>query len=86
VQDGTRLIAVVLGGPNPNLRDGNVSDLLQVGFSVLTRRSRGEMTTVAANFSEPDDLPDAVLERLANRGPAADGLVLASPTRATVAR
>ena len=86
VQDGTRLIAVVLGGPNPSLRDGNVSDLLQVGFSVLTRRSRGEMTTVAANFSEPDDLPDAVLDRLANRGPAADGLVLASPTRAPVSR
>lgn len=86
VQDGTRLIAVVLGGPNPGLRDGNVSDLLQVGFSVLTRRSRGELTTVAANFAEPDDLPDAVLERLATRGPAAGGLVLANPTSGTVAR
>jgi D-alanyl-D-alanine carboxypeptidase (penicillin-binding protein 5/6) len=86
VQDGTRLVAVVLGGPNPGLRDGNVSDLLQVGFSVLTRRSRGELTTVAANFAEPDDLPDAVLERLATRGPAADGLVLANPTSGTIAR
>ena len=86
VNDGTRLIAVVLGGPNPNVRDGNVSDLLQTGFSVLTRRSKGEMTTVAANFSEPDDLSDAVLERLASQGPAADGLVMASPTTPTIAR
>jgi len=84
VSDGTRLIAVVLGGPNRMLRDGNVTDLLQTGFSVLTRRARGELTTVAANFAEPDDLPDAVLDRLATRGPAADGLVLAGA--ATLAR
>lgn len=75
--DGVRLIAVVLGGPNRMQRDGNVTDLLQTGFQVLTRRSRGEMTTVAANFAEPDDLSDAMLERLAGQGPAADGLVMA---------
>jgi len=77
VHDGTRLIAVVLGGPNPRLRDGNVTDLLQTGFSVLTRRSRGDLTTVAVNFSEPDDLSDAVMDRLSTQGVAADGLVLA---------
>jgi D-alanyl-D-alanine carboxypeptidase len=84
VHDGVRLIAVVLGGPNGVKRDGNVADLLETGFSVLTRRSRGEDTTVAANFSEPDDLPDAVLERLATIGPADDGLVL--PSSSTLAR
>ncbi len=78
--DGTRLIAVVLGGPNRMMRDGNVTDLLDTGFSVLTRRSRGEHTTVAQNFAEPDDLSDAVMDRLASEAPAADGLVLATPT------
>ncbi len=77
--DGVRLIAVVLGGPNRMMRDGNVSDLLDTGFSVLTRRSRGEQTTVAQNFAEPDDLSDAVMDRLASEAPSADGLVLASP-------
>lgn len=86
VHDGVRLVAVVLGGPNRMMRDGNVTDLLQTGFQVLTRRSRGELTTVAANFAEPDDLSDAVLERLATQGPAADGLVLNSGTPALIAR
>jgi D-alanyl-D-alanine carboxypeptidase (penicillin-binding protein 5/6) len=78
VHDGVRLIAVVLGGPNGVKRDGNVADLLETGFSVLTRRSRGENTTVAANFAEPDDLPDSVLERLADLGLASNGVVLTS--------
>ncbi len=78
--DGIRLIAVVLGGPNRMMRDGNVSDLLDTGFDVLTRRSRGEYTTVAANFAEPDDLSDSVMDRLASEATAADGLVLAAPT------
>lgn len=77
--DGTRLIAVVLGGPNRMKRDGNVTDLLDAGFDVLTRRSRGERTTVAENFAEPDDLSDAVMDRLASEAPSADGLVLALP-------
>ncbi len=81
--DGTRLIAVVLGGPNRMMRDGNVTDLLDTGFSVLTRRSRGEHTTVAQNFAEPDDLSDAVMDRLASEAPAADGLVLATPPAPT---
>ncbi|GGE10146.1 hypothetical protein GCM10011529_15630 [Polymorphobacter glacialis] len=76
VHDGVRLIAVVLGGPNRMMRDGNVAELLETGFSVLTRRSRGEYTTVAANFAEPDDLSDSVMDRLASEGPSADGLVM----------
>jgi D-alanyl-D-alanine carboxypeptidase len=78
VHDGVRLIAVVLGGPNRLMRDNNVAELLDTGFMVLTRRSRGETTTVAANFSEPDDLSDSVMDRLASE-PAADGLVMAPP-------
>lgn len=84
--DGTRLIAVVLGGPNRMQRDGNVTDLLETGFQVLTRRSRGELTTVAANFAEPDDLSDAILDRLASQGPAADGLVMSSTPMTSTTR
>ena len=72
--DGVRLIAVVLGGPSRMMRDSNVTELLDTGFEVLTRRSRGEITTVAANFAEPDDLSDTVLERLAENVPS-DGLL-----------
>ncbi|MFZ4688318.1 MAG: D-alanyl-D-alanine carboxypeptidase family protein [Polymorphobacter sp.] len=76
--DGKRLIAVVLGGPNRMMRDNNVTELLDTGFDVLTRRSRGENTTVAANFAEPDDLSDAIMDRLASEQPSADGLVMNS--------
>ena len=78
--DGVRLIAVVLGGPNRMMRDGNVTDLLDTGFDVLTRRSRGETTTVAANLREPDDLSDTVLERLTEQG-SGDGVALAGAPR-----
>jgi len=81
--DGVRLIAVVLGGPSRMLRDNNVTDLLDTGFNVLTRRQRGENTTVAANFAEPDDLSDAMMDRIATELPSADGLVFAAPTRNT---
>ena len=76
MRNGKRLIAVVLGGPNRLKRDGNVSELLETGFYVLNARARGQLTTVAANFAEPDDLSDAVMDRLASDEPAADGLVL----------
>ncbi len=77
--DGTRLIAVVLGGPSRMMRDSNVTELLDTGFEVLTRRSRGEVTTVAANLAEPDDLSDTVLERLAESGSSTDVLALSAP-------
>jgi D-alanyl-D-alanine carboxypeptidase len=83
--DGVRLIAVVLGGPNRIGRDDNVTELLDTGFEVLTRRSRGESTTVAANFAEPDDLSDSVMDRLASESPAADGLVAPPPRPGTTA-
>ena len=75
--DGVRLIAVVLGGPSRMARDNNVTDLLDTGFDVLTRRSRGQVTTVAANLSEVDDLSDTVMERLAEQG-SGDTLALAT--------
>jgi D-alanyl-D-alanine carboxypeptidase (penicillin-binding protein 5/6) len=78
VHDGVRLIAVVLGSPNRIKRDENMTELLNTGFTVLTRRSRGEMATVAANFAEPDDLSDAMMERLATLGPASGGFVVPS--------
>ncbi|WP_416907044.1 MAG: D-alanyl-D-alanine carboxypeptidase family protein [Polymorphobacter sp.] len=76
VHDGVRLIAIVLGSPTRIKRDDNMTELLDTGFKVLTRRSRGEMVTVAANFAEPDDLSDAMMDRLATLGPASGGLVL----------
>ena len=63
-QNGTRLIAVVLGGPSRLARDGNVTNLLDTGFYVLGARARGERTTVAANLAEPEDLNDGTMEGL----------------------
>ncbi len=73
VRGGKRLIAVVLGGPSRIGRDGNVQDLLSIGFDVLSARQRGEFVTVASRFAEPDDLPDAMMERLAGDIVALDG-------------
>jgi D-alanyl-D-alanine carboxypeptidase (penicillin-binding protein 5/6) len=67
-QNGTRLIAVVLGGPSRLARDGNVTNLLDTGFYVLSARARGEHTTVAANLAEPEDLNDGTLATLAETG------------------
>ena len=61
------------------MRDNNVTELLDTGFDVLTRRSRGENTTVAANFAEPDDLSDAMMDRMASEATSADGLVMNAP-------
>lgn len=79
--DGVRLIAVVLGGPNRLARDSNVTDLLDTGFAVLTKRSRGQATTVSANLSEVDDLSDHVLERLAEQGSGDDTALAVSRPR-----
>ena len=54
VQDGRRLIAVVMGGSSSSARDANVADLLNTGFDVLRRRDRGETITVAQNLFEPE--------------------------------
>lgn len=63
-QNGTRLIAVVLGGPSRLARDGNVTNLLDTGFYVMNARAHGENTTVAANLAEPEDLNDGTLSGL----------------------
>ena len=54
-RDGRRLVAVVLGGPSGNARDGNVTALIDAGFDVLKRRANGERATVAASLDEPND-------------------------------
>jgi D-alanyl-D-alanine carboxypeptidase len=54
VQDGRRLITVVLGGPSGAARDNNAEDLMLTGFSVLRRRALGEQITVAQNLFEPE--------------------------------
>ena len=66
--DGTRLIAVVLGGPTRVARDGNVTNLLNTGFEVVAKRAHGEFTTVAENLAEPEDLNDGTLQGLAATG------------------
>jgi D-alanyl-D-alanine carboxypeptidase (penicillin-binding protein 5/6) len=55
VRDGRRLITVVLGGSSGAARDENVEELLNAGFNVLNRRTKGEHTTLASLISEPDD-------------------------------
>jgi D-alanyl-D-alanine carboxypeptidase (penicillin-binding protein 5/6) len=52
VRDGRRLIAVVLGGTSGASRDAHTADLLNAGFNVLARRSRGETISLAAMFPE----------------------------------
>ena len=84
--DGVRLVAVVLGGPNRMARDGNVTDLIDTGFDVLTRRSRGENTTVAQNLYEIDDLSDGALERLAEQGSGDDDVLARDSPRASAPR
>jgi len=78
-ENGTRLIAVVLGGPSRLARDGNVTNLLDTGFYVLGARARGEHTTVAENLAEPEDLNDDTMEGLATTAVAdTPSLALAS--------
>ncbi len=83
VRAGKRLVAVVLGGPSRIGRDGNMQDLLSIGFDVLDKRRRGQFLTVASRFAEPDDLPDAVMDTLATDVAAVDGRI-ALPTRTNV--
>jgi D-alanyl-D-alanine carboxypeptidase len=63
-ENGTRLIAVVLGGPSRLARDGNVTNLLDTGFHVMDARAHGQTTTVAADLAEPDDLSDDTMAGL----------------------
>lgn len=53
VQDGRRLIVVMLGGSSGAARDNHVQELLATGFDVLRRRDRGERILVAQSLFEP---------------------------------
>lgn len=90
MHDGTRLIAVVLGGPSRAARDGNVTNLLNTGFDVVARRAHGEMTTVAETLAEPEDLSDGTLQGLAETSvgdtPTLAMLAHASPSAAARGR
>jgi D-alanyl-D-alanine carboxypeptidase (penicillin-binding protein 5/6) len=48
VQDGRRLIAVVLGGATTASRNNHVQELLTAGFEVVRRRARGETVQLAS--------------------------------------
>lgn len=58
VQNGRRLIAVVMGGNTGSSRDVHVEELLRTGFNVMARRDRGEVIQVAQNQNlfEPDPM------------------------------
>ncbi|HYD43774.1 MAG TPA: D-alanyl-D-alanine carboxypeptidase [Phenylobacterium sp.] len=53
VQDGRRLITVVLGGSSSRARDNNAEQLLLTGFDVARRRDRGERIELASAFDAP---------------------------------
>ena len=58
VRDNHRLIAVMLGGNNPHVRDHHVESLLETGFDVIHRRAMGEKILVAQNlFEAPPEGP-----------------------------
>ncbi len=47
VKDGHRLIAVMLGGSNKTQRREHVTSLMNTGFDVIERRSKGELIAIA---------------------------------------
>jgi D-alanyl-D-alanine carboxypeptidase len=57
VQDGRRLIVVMLGGTSNAARDNHVQELLTTGFDVMRRRDRGEKILVAQSLFEPPPPP-----------------------------
>ncbi len=50
VQDGHRLIAVVLGGSTSAARDDNVEDLLMQGFQLAKKNGMGQHLVIAQNM------------------------------------
>jgi D-alanyl-D-alanine carboxypeptidase (penicillin-binding protein 5/6) len=57
VQNGRRLIVVMLGGTSNAARDNHVQELLTTGFDVLRRRDNGEHILVAQSLFEPPPPP-----------------------------
>lgn len=82
VQDGRRLITIVLGGPSGAARDNNAEDLMLTGFSVMRRRALGEQITVAQNLFEPEPSGPITRPSVEQGDAEQDGLkiVLASAT------
>src|SRR5690606_9094915 len=52
VQDGKRLITVVLGGRSSRTRNDHVAELMSTGFEVERRREQGEQIQVAQSYFE----------------------------------
>lgn len=69
VQDGRRLIVVMLGGTSNAARDNHVQELLSTGFDVMRRRDRGERILVAQSLFEPP--PPAPMQYASAQGDAA---------------
>ncbi len=89
VRDGRRLITVVLGGSSSAARNENVETLINAGFDVLDRRSRGQSMSLASMLSEPDDLSGPIVRPPVEMGSAdQQGLqvVLAPPAPYRIAR
>lgn len=68
VQDGRRLIVVMLGGTSNAARDNHVQELLNTGFDVMRRRDRGERILVAQSLFEPP--PPAPVQYASAQGDA----------------
>ncbi|MBI1199739.1 MAG: peptidase M15 [Phenylobacterium sp.] len=87
INDGRRLIVVVLGGPTRVIRDRVAESLLLTGFDVIRRRDMGENIQVAQNFFEPPALAQAT-EPSMQQGDSDDSLAIRltsapPPTRAS---
>jgi D-alanyl-D-alanine carboxypeptidase (penicillin-binding protein 5/6) len=63
VRDGRRLVAVVLGGSSSAARDAHVADLLNAGFAVAARRSKGDTISMASMFPSSETVQMAAAGR-----------------------
>ncbi len=82
VRDGRRLIAVMLGGNSTASRNAHVQDLLNAGFSVATRRARGDTITMAAMFPDRSPaMPVAPTQYASARGSIEQGDTEPAPGR-----
>lgn len=80
VQDGTRLITVVLGGTSNPQRDNEVARLLRVGFTIADRRANGEVLAETQNLFVPFEYarveqPAAEIELASAQGDSTDAPV-----------
>ncbi|MFI4974759.1 MAG: D-alanyl-D-alanine carboxypeptidase [Caulobacterales bacterium] len=71
VRNGTRLIAVVMGGTSGASRNANVEDLLLTGFDITERRNRGEKIQLTQNLFEQPPAAGAIPVQI-EQGDASD--------------